>query len=48
MRNGAATSLARLWQPQGKRHEAHKLWSDLYRWFTEGFATQDRQEAKAL
>ena len=48
MRNGAATSLARLWQQQGKRHEAHKLWSDIYGWFTEGFDTKDLQEAKAL
>jgi predicted ATPase len=48
LRNGAATSLARLWQPQGKRHEAHKLLSDLSSWFTEGFATKDLQEAKSL
>ncbi len=44
----AATSLARLWQQQGKQPEAHKLLSDIYNWFTEGFDTKDLQEAKAL
>ena len=48
MRNGAATSLARLWQQQDKKTEAHKLLSDVYNWFTEGFDTKDLQEAKAL
>jgi predicted ATPase len=44
----ASTSLARLWQRQGKRAEAHELLSDVYNWFTEGFDTKDLQEAKAL
>jgi len=44
----AATSLARLWQQQGKKAEAHKLLSEVYNWFTEGFDTKDLQEAKAL
>jgi predicted ATPase len=44
----ASTSLARLWQQQGKATEAHKLLSDVYNWFTEGFDTKDLQEAKAL
>jgi predicted ATPase len=44
----AVTSLARLWQQQGKRAEAHKLLSEIYHWFTEGFDTKDLQEAKAL
>jgi predicted ATPase len=44
----ASTSLARLWQQQGKRAEAHKLLSGIYNWFTEGFDTKDLQEAKAL
>ena len=44
----ASTSLARLWQSQGKTAEAHKLLSDVYNWFTEGFDTKDLQEAKAL
>jgi predicted ATPase len=44
----AATSLARLWQQQGKRDEAHKLLAPVYGWFTEGFETVDLHEAKAL
>ncbi|WP_179138070.1 adenylate/guanylate cyclase domain-containing protein [Candidatus Entotheonella palauensis] len=44
----AATSLARLWQTQGKRQEAHDLLVPVYRWFTEGFETADLQEAKGL
>jgi predicted ATPase len=44
----AATSLARLYQRQGKRAEAHELLAPVYGWFTEGFDTADLQEAKAL
>ncbi len=44
----AATSLARLWQRQGKRHEALQLLAPLYDWFTEGFDTTDLQTAKVL
>src|SRR5262249_40441561 len=33
----AATSLARLWQGQGKRAEAYALLAPVYGWFTEGF-----------
>jgi predicted ATPase len=44
----AATSLARLWQRQGKRAEARDLLAPVYHWFTEGFDTADLQEAKAL
>jgi predicted ATPase len=44
----AATSLARLWQQQGKRAEAHALLAPIYAWFTEGFDTADLQEARAL
>jgi predicted ATPase len=44
----AAVSLARLWQQQGKRAEAHELLAPIYGWFTEGFDTADLQEAKAL
>jgi len=44
----AVMSLARLWQQQGKRAQAHKLVSEIYNWFTEGFDTKDIQEAKAL
>ena len=44
----ASTSLARLWQRQGKRHEAYDLLSPVYSWFTEGFDTTDLQDAKTL
>jgi len=44
----AVTSLARLWQQQGRTAEAHHLLSEIYGWFTEGFDTKDLQEAKAL
>jgi len=44
----AAVSLARLWQQQGKRQEAHDLLAPVYGWFTEGFDTADLQEAKVL
>ncbi|MGE4095847.1 MAG: adenylate/guanylate cyclase domain-containing protein [Candidatus Binatia bacterium] len=44
----AATSLARLWQLQGKTTEALDLLAPVYNWFTEGFDTKDLQEAKAL
>jgi predicted ATPase/DNA-binding winged helix-turn-helix (wHTH) protein/energy-coupling factor transporter ATP-binding protein EcfA2 len=44
----AATSLARLWQSQGKRQEAYDLLAPVYEWFTEGFGTADLKEAKAL
>jgi predicted ATPase len=43
-----ATSLARLWQQQGKRQEAYELLAPVYGWFTEGFDTPDLKEAKAL
>jgi predicted ATPase len=44
----AATTLARLWQQQGKRAEARALLATIYDWFTEGFDTPDLQDAKAL
>ena len=44
----ATVSLARLWQQQGMKAEAHKLLFEIYSWFTEGFNTKDLQEAKAL
>ena len=44
----AATSLARLWQQQGKRAAAYALLAPIYGWFTEGLDTADLQEAKAL
>jgi predicted ATPase len=44
----AAISLGRLWQQQGKSTTAAALLAPIYRQFTEGFATADLQEAKAL
>jgi class 3 adenylate cyclase/tetratricopeptide (TPR) repeat protein len=44
----AATSLARLWQNQGKTIEARTRLAEIYGWFTEGFDTQDMKDAKAL
>ena len=43
-----STSLARLWQSQGKRRDAYELLAPVYRWFTEGFDTRDLQVAKLL
>jgi DNA-binding SARP family transcriptional activator len=44
----AAMSLARLWDQQGRRAEAHMLLAELYDWFTEGFDTVDLQEAHRM
>jgi predicted ATPase len=44
----AATSLARLWQSQGKRSEAYDLLAPVYGWFTEGFDTADLKDAAVL
>ena len=44
----ASTSLARLWQKNGKRKEAQRLLSETYSWFTEGFDTADLKEAALL
>jgi predicted ATPase/class 3 adenylate cyclase len=44
----AATSLARLWQSQGKRQDAYDLLAPVYGWFTEGFDTVDLKDAKGL
>jgi predicted ATPase len=44
----ATTSLASLWQQQGKKVEARQLLAEIYNWFTEGFDTKDLQEAQAL
>jgi class 3 adenylate cyclase/tetratricopeptide (TPR) repeat protein len=43
-----STSLARLWQSQGKRQDAYELLAPVYDWFTEGFDTKDLLEANAL
>ena len=44
----AAISLARLWQSQSKRREAHDLLAPVYEWFTEGLDTVDLKDAKTL
>jgi predicted ATPase/DNA-binding winged helix-turn-helix (wHTH) protein/class 3 adenylate cyclase len=44
----AAVSLARLWRDQGRRAAAHDLLAPASGWFTEGFATPDLKDAKAL
>jgi len=44
----ATMSLARLWQREGKKAEAHEMLAAIYGWFTEGFDTKDLQEAQTL
>lgn len=44
----AATSLAQLWQRQGKQGQARELLVPISDWYKEGFATADWQEAEAL
>lgn len=44
----AATSLARLWQSQGRNKDALDLLHLVYDWFTEGIGTRDLMIAKAL
>jgi TolB-like protein/DNA-binding SARP family transcriptional activator/predicted ATPase/class 3 adenylate cyclase len=44
----AAVTFARLLRDQGCRGEARDLLAPVYGWFTEGFATPDLREAKAL
>jgi predicted ATPase len=44
----ATTSLAWLWQQQGRRKEGHQMLSEVYGWFTEGFDTADLKDAQAL
>jgi hypothetical protein len=43
-----STSLAQMWQSQGKRQNAYELLAPVYDWFTEGFDTKDLLDAKAL
>jgi predicted ATPase len=43
-----STSLARLWQSQGKRKDEFELLAPVYGWFTEGFDTKDLLDAKTL
>jgi predicted ATPase len=43
-----ATSYARLLRDQGRAGEARDLLAPVYGWFSEGFATKDLKDAKAL
>jgi predicted ATPase len=43
-----ATSYARLMRDHGRAREAHGVLAPVYGWFTEGFATKDLKDAKAL
>jgi predicted ATPase len=45
---GAATSLARSWQDQGRICDAHDLLASVYGRFTEGFGTADLVTARTL
>jgi predicted ATPase/class 3 adenylate cyclase len=42
----AATSLARLWNHQGRKEDAHTVLVKSYNWFTEGFDTADLKDAR--
>jgi len=44
----AATSLARLWRQQERLEQARQLLTEVYTWFSEGFETNDLQEARTL
>jgi predicted ATPase len=44
----AATSLARLWQQQGKKEAARQILGEIYGWFSEGFDTADLKEARVF
>lgn len=44
----AVVSLCRLRQAQGSTEEARKQLAEVYGWFTEGFDTNDLQDARAL
>jgi predicted ATPase len=44
----AATSLARLWQGQGKHADARDLLHPVYSWFSDDFESPDLMEAKAV
>jgi len=44
----AAMSLSQLWQVRGRHAEARQVLAEIHSWFTEGFATPDLRQAKAL
>jgi predicted ATPase len=43
-----ATSLARLYQSQGRSERALGILQPFHDWFSEGFATRDLQEARRV
>ncbi len=43
-----STSLARLWQAQGKQKQAYDLLAPVYGWFSEGLATHDLTQSRTL
>jgi len=43
-----ATTMARMWNEQGKRRQAQDLLLNIYQWFTEGFDTLDLKRAEGL
>jgi predicted ATPase len=44
----SATSLAQLWQRQGRYRPAHELLEPIYQRFTEGFSTPDLTKVRRL
>jgi len=44
----AATSLARLWQRQGRKDDARQVLDEIQSWFTEGFDSPDLRTARKL
>ncbi|MCL7454280.1 MAG: AAA family ATPase [Anaerolineae bacterium] len=44
----ATTSLARLWQAQGRVGDAREMLAEIHGWFSEGWDTPDLQQAKVL
>lgn len=45
---GADAGTPAAWRGQGKHADARDLLAPVYAWFTEGFATPDLKEAKAM
>jgi tetratricopeptide (TPR) repeat protein len=44
----SSTSLARLWQQQGRQTDARQMLATIYNWFSEGFDTPDIRDAHLL
>jgi predicted ATPase len=43
-----STTLAQLWQNQGRRRDAYEPLAPVYGWLTKGFDPRGLQEAKSL